>query len=85
MKLLVTGRDGQVATSLLERGSTVQGVEIVTAGRPRLDLLDVNSIQETIAAARPDIVVSAAAYTAVDQAEDEPEPHLRSTPPAPAR
>jgi len=73
VKLLVTGQDGQVATSLLERGSTVQGVEIVTAGRPRLDLLDVNSIQETIAAERPDIVVSAAAYTAVDQAEDDAE------------
>jgi len=73
VKLLVTGKDGQVVTSLLERGQAVQGVEIIAAGRPRLDLLDANSIAETIAAEQPDIVVSAAAYTAVDQAEDDAE------------
>lgn len=42
-------------------------------GRPELDLADPGSILPALAAATPDLVVSAAAYTAVDQAEDEPE------------
>lgn len=73
MRLLVTGREGQVVTSLIERAALRDGVEIVVAGRPELDLLDVASVEHAITTARPDIVVSAAAYTAVDQAEDEPD------------
>jgi len=73
VKLLVTGREGQVVTSLIERGALRSGIEIVAAGRPELDLLDAGSIDRTIAAVQPDVVVSAAAYTAVDQAEDEPD------------
>ncbi|WP_137932242.1 dTDP-4-dehydrorhamnose reductase [Mesorhizobium comanense] len=73
MRLLVTGREGQVAASLVEAGRQKTGVELVAIGRPELDLARPETIVEAIAAARPDIVVSAAAYTAVDQAEDEPE------------
>jgi dTDP-4-dehydrorhamnose reductase len=51
----------------------MEDVEILFAGRPRLDLTRVETIAPTIEAVRPDIVVSAAAYTAVDQAEHEPE------------
>lgn len=70
MKILVTGRDGQVARSLAERGGAH---ELIFAGRPELDLADPASIERTVATANPDLVVSAAAYTAVDKAEDEPE------------
>jgi dTDP-4-dehydrorhamnose reductase len=73
MRIVVTGKTGQVARSLIERASASGSVEVVALGRPELDLLDANSIAKSIAAARPDIVVSAAAYTAVDRAEDEPE------------
>ena len=73
MRLLVTGRDGQVAASLLEAGQAHAGVEIVAIGRPELDLARPGTIIDAIAAGKPDIVVSAAAYTAVDQAEDEPD------------
>lgn len=73
MRLVVTGRDGQVAASLLEAGRTRPGVEVVAIGRPELDLARPGTIIDAIAAAKPDIVVSAAAYTAVDQAEDEPD------------
>lgn len=69
MKILVTGRDGQVAQSLAERAS---GHELVFAARPRFDLLDPSSIEKTIAEVRPELIISAAAYTSVDQAEDEP-------------
>ena len=73
MRLLVTGREGQVARSLAERATGRSDVELVFLGRPELDLARGETIAPAIAAARPDIVVSAAAYTAVDQAEDEPE------------
>ena len=73
MRIIVTGREGQVLQSLLERGRTA-GHEVVALGRPELDLAsDSKAIANAIAAARPDAVVSAAAYTAVDKAEDEPE------------
>lgn len=73
MKIAVTGRDGQVAQSLKERGSGRADVEIVLVGRPDLDLAAPDSIAPALEAARPDLIVSAAAYTAVDRAEDEPE------------
>ena len=71
MKILVTGTHGQLATSLAEAAAGMPGIELVTAGRPTLDLSNPASIQREILAARPNIVVSAAAYTAVDRAEDE--------------
>lgn len=73
MKIVVTGREGQVARSLLERGPEA-GHEVVALGRPVLDLAAApESIVAAIGAAEPDILVSAAAYTAVDRAESEPE------------
>ena len=73
MRIVVTGCDGQVARSIMERGA-LGGHEVVTLGRPELDLAaDGDSIIEAIRAAAPDVVVSAAAYTAVDKAEGEPE------------
>ncbi|WP_095198622.1 dTDP-4-dehydrorhamnose reductase [Mesorhizobium carmichaelinearum] len=73
MRLVVTGRDGQVAASLLEAGQAHAGVEVVAIGRPELDLARPETVIDAIVVAKPDIVVSAAAYTAVDQAEDEPD------------
>jgi dTDP-4-dehydrorhamnose reductase len=73
VRIAVTGKEGQVVSSLRERAACAEGLEVVALGRPELDLADPGSIFSALEAARPDIVVSAAAYTAVDQAEDEPE------------
>lgn len=73
MRLVVTGRDGQVVKSLVERAGALPGFEVIAVGRPELDLAKPETIAPALAAARPDLVVSAAAYTAVDQAEDEPD------------
>ncbi len=73
MRIVVTGKDGQVVRSLVERGALHTDIEIVALGRPELDLSDPFTVTSAIARAAPDLVVSAAAYTAVDQAEDEPE------------
>lgn len=70
MRILVTGREGQVARSLSENRANH---EIIFAARPELDLADPASIERVTAATRPDLIVSAAAYTAVDKAEQEPE------------
>ena len=72
--MLVTGREGQVARSLAERAAAHPEIELVfdRAGRNSIFWSRI-PCDRPILAARPDIVVSAAAYTAVDQAEDEPE------------
>ncbi|MBY5328912.1 dTDP-4-dehydrorhamnose reductase [Rhizobium leguminosarum] len=72
MRIAVTGKQGQVVQSLLRRGAEM-GVEISAVGRPEMDLADPASIGAAFSALRPDVIVSAAAYTAVDKAESEPE------------
>jgi dTDP-4-dehydrorhamnose reductase len=73
MRVLVTGADGQLTRSLVERSAAHPEIEIIAVGRPQLDLEIPESGARTIADVRPDAVINAAAYTAVDQAEDDPE------------
>lgn len=70
MKIAVTGQSGQVASSLVERGAA-GGFEVIAIGRPDLDLADPASVVCALKAVAPDVIVSAAAYTAVDKAENE--------------
>ncbi len=70
MRILVTGREGQVAQSLAEQAG---GHELVFAARPDLDLAIPATIEAVVARVHPDLIVSAAAYTAVDKAESEPD------------
>lgn len=70
MRIAVTGQAGQVVTSLVERGA-IAGHEVIAIGRPQLDLADPASVMRALKAAAPDVIVSAAAYTAVDKAESE--------------
>lgn len=72
MRIAVTGRTGQVAQSLLERGRSA-GVDIVTIGRPEVDLARPGDLQSALSELKPHAVVNAAAYTAVDLAESEPD------------
>lgn len=70
-RILVTGRNGQMARSLRKCAERRKDVELTLLGRPEFDLARPNGIAEAIMRIRPDLIVSAAAYTAVDQAEDE--------------
>lgn len=72
LRLVVTGREGQVARALAEAGA-VAGITVVCLARPELDLERPDRVVDLITAARPDVVINAAAHTAVDQAESEPE------------
>jgi dTDP-4-dehydrorhamnose reductase len=75
LKILLTGRTGQVGYEL-ER--SLQGLgEIVAVDRTRMDLADLDSVRRTIREVRPDLIVNPAAYTAVDQAEKEPDLAMR--------
>lgn len=76
-RMVVTGREGQVVRSLLERGALNDRFDVVALGRPELDLHDLDGIDTALRQARPDVIVSAAAYTAVDRAEtEEAEAHV---------
>ena len=72
MRVAVTGRSGQLARCLAEAGAGRPDLELAFLGRPGLALLDRGSVLRAVEEARPDIVVSAAAFTAVDRAEGEP-------------
>jgi dTDP-4-dehydrorhamnose reductase len=69
VRILLTGPAGQVGAALLE---TLPGLgEVVAASHARLDLASPDSIRRAVRAARPEVIVNAAAYTAVDKAESE--------------
>lgn len=75
MRIVVTGKQGQVVSSLIERGAGAE--EIVALGRPELDLADEHSIARAFEGLRPDVIVNAAAYTMVDKAETDAETAMR--------
>jgi dTDP-4-dehydrorhamnose reductase len=68
-KILLTGKNGQVGEEL-ERLLPQLG-EVVALGRQELNLSNPEDIRRTIREVRPNLIVNAAAYTAVDQAEKE--------------
>ncbi|MEJ5086251.1 MULTISPECIES: dTDP-4-dehydrorhamnose reductase [Brucella] len=73
MKVLVTGRDGQIVRSLMQKAAVRTDIELIAVGRPELDLEQPDTVRRAIASINPDLVISAAAYTAVDKAESESE------------
>ena len=75
LKILLTGRNGQVGWEL-ERALAPLG-EVVATDRSTLDLADPDMIRRVVREVKPEIIVNAAAYTAVDKAESEPELAMR--------
>jgi len=71
MKVLVTGAHGQLGYSLAK--TLPQGIELQLLDRSALDLSQLDTLSERLATFKPDAVINAAAYTAVDRAEDEAE------------
>ena len=67
--ILLAGKNGQVGRELLRL--LPQLGEVVAPGREQLDLLKPDDIRRTILDVRPQLIVNAAAYTAVDQAETD--------------
>lgn len=71
MRILLIGARGQLGHEL-KRSLQALG-EIIAPDRSRLELRDIPALHATIGALRPDVVVNAAAFTGVDQAESNPE------------
>jgi dTDP-4-dehydrorhamnose reductase len=72
VRIIVIGREGQVARALIER-APVHDASVISLARPVLDLADPSGVTEAIAGIEGDLIVNAGAYTAVDQAESEPQ------------
>ncbi|MDP2747992.1 dTDP-4-dehydrorhamnose reductase [Pseudomonas sp.] len=71
MKILLLGQHGQVSQELQR---TLQGAgELTVLGREQLDLAQPELIRQQVQHLRPELIINAAAHTAVDQAESEPE------------
>jgi dTDP-4-dehydrorhamnose reductase len=69
MKILLTGKDGQVGFALHKKLSSLG--EVIATNRHELDLENSDSIRTFIEKNKPDIIINAAAYTEVDKAELE--------------
>ena len=75
MRILLTGRNGQIGWEL-ERSLAPLG-EVIATERGTLDLADPDAIRRVVREAKPEVIVNAGAYTAVDKAESEPELAMR--------
>ena len=71
MKILLTGKNGQVGFELNKKLSILG--EVIATDRNDLDLADPDKIRIYVDQVKPDIIINLAAYTAVDKAESEPE------------
>ena len=71
LKILISGQQGQVSRELQARLGDLGRLHVL--GRDQLDLAHPERIAEQVRAIAPDLIINAAAHTAVDQAESEPE------------
>jgi dTDP-4-dehydrorhamnose reductase len=71
MKILLIGKNGQVGWEL--RRTLAPLAEVVAVDYPEINFSDPPALRQFVAATRPNVVVNAAAYTAVDKAETETE------------
>lgn len=68
-KVLVTGAKGQVGTELIQTAPT--NYQVIGLGSDQLDITDQQQVTAVMAQHKPDLIINAAAYTAVDKAESD--------------
>ena len=76
MNILIFGKDGQLGKafrSLFESSTQASDVHIQYVGRSDCDLSQVDAVKQCLIHSKPDLIINAAAYTAVDKAESEPD------------
>ncbi|MFG1391366.1 dTDP-4-dehydrorhamnose reductase [Xanthobacter agilis] len=83
MRILLFGAGGQLGREITDLASG-KGLELIGLDHTALDICDPVAVARALEAQRPDVVVNAAAYTAVDKAESEPEHAARINAFAPA-
>ena len=77
MRVLVTGAKGQLGNDLV-RTCQAAGDEVVACSRAELDLTDRDSVLAAVTSTRPDVVLNAGAWTAVDACESDPDRAYRT-------
>ena len=71
MRILLTGKSGQVGKAL--QATLAPAGEVIALDRGQLDLVSADAIRQAVREIKPDVIVNAAAFTAVDRAESEPD------------
>jgi dTDP-4-dehydrorhamnose reductase len=69
VKVLVTGAGGQLGRCLISQAPN--GVDLLARGHKDLDITDATAVTDTVGRGAPNVIINAAAYTAVDRAESE--------------
>jgi dTDP-4-dehydrorhamnose reductase len=73
MRVLITGANGQLGQDIVKVFEKQQGFTVLGTGRAALDITDADQCNQIMNTFKPDAVIHCAAYTAVDQAEAEPD------------
>lgn len=73
MKILITGKNGQVGNSLVLQLQNMPSVSFLALSRDELDITNAKHVEQVVNEYKPSIIINAAAYTAVDKAESEVE------------
>jgi dTDP-4-dehydrorhamnose reductase len=68
-KVLLTGANGQTGQTLI-RSALADSCELLAVSRADLDITDADAVLQLLASIKPDVIINAAAYTAVDAAEN---------------
>lgn len=69
MKVLLLGKNGQLGYELAKQLPAI--AEVVALGREELDLTDLNAVAQAVQTHQPNVIINAAAYTAVDKDETD--------------
>lgn len=73
MKVLITGKNGQVGSCLVSQLTDIPSIDFLALGREELDITNDDQVNEVVNKYQPTVIINAAAYTAVDKAESEVE------------
>ena len=71
MKILITGCQGQVGASLVNKLMNDSNIALLALSRAELDITDLYAVRKVVCEYKPHFIINAAAYTAVDNAESE--------------
>ena len=71
MKILVTGKNGQLGSELQDIAQKYSQLQWIFVGKDQMDLTQSEAIQRVLQEEKPQMIINAAAYTAVDKAESD--------------
>lgn len=73
MRVLITGKNGQVGSCLVSQLSDIPSIDSLALGREEFDITNTEQVNKVVSDYQPTVIINAAAYTAVDKAETEVE------------